>query len=245
MVDKHLTEGVESQLFTQRERHLIELYISEVNALSQITAERKYSLVVALTHMRKYIADYHTCTTPEVFLSIERYRSSGKHMESSQRIYLSAYKRFLLWLVESGYNKTIDANKITKLSLKIPPSLKTADDILTPEELQNILQATTSVRDRALLEVLYESMGRINEVATLTGGQITFHDVYATVEVESKTGTPRRVPLYTSQIALKRWMTVYPNKITPDNYVFTNSRTSNNMPIKYCNTKKIISSSLV
>jgi site-specific recombinase XerD len=222
------------------EKHLIQLFISEVGAIRQITTHRKYAIATALLNFKEYIQDYRTCNTEDIFISIEQYRSSSDHAESYQKVLLSIYKRFLLWLYESEYNTTLNPTKLLKISVKTKPVLKTADDILTPTELQLLFEATKSLRDRALLEVLYESMGRIGEVATLKWRQITFHNTHATITLDSKTGIPRKVPLYTSPIYLKHWMDHYPSKAAPEKYVFQTVNSGGKKCLTYSGVKYLI-----
>jgi integrase len=186
------------------------------------------------------VQDYQLCTNQEIFISIENYRSCSGHSDSYQKTLLSIYKRFLLWLCESEYNTTLNPTKIVKLSLKLKPTLKTADDILTPHELQSLLEATKNLRDRTLLEVLYESMGRIGEVATLKWRQITFHDSHATITLDSKTGIPRKVPIYTSPTALKRWMDLYPSKAAPEKFVFAKYHSQGRKSLSYAGVRWIM-----
>ena len=230
---RFIEEAVHSQKISLKEKSLIELFISEISTLHHISAHRKYAILTALVKFKDYIQDYSTCTTQDIFISIEHYRTMSGHSPANQNMTLGIYKRFLLWLCESEYNTTLNPTKISKLSLKKPAPLKTAEDILTPQELEALYDATKTPRDRALLEVLYESMGRIGEVAMLKWGSLTFHDNYITVALESKTDYPRKVPLHTSQIALKRWMDYYPIEITPEKYIFLIARSEGKKPLTY------------
>ena len=154
-------------------------------------------------------------------------------------------KRFLLWLCESEHNSTLIQKKIEKLRINNPTPLKTANDILTADELASILNATKNLRDRALLEVLYESMGRINEVATLKWEQIQFHKDYATVTLQSKTDSPRKVPLHTSHISLRHWMDRFPGGATPEKYIFTPFYSKGLRVIKYETVRVIINTARI
>jgi len=232
--------NVAAQKITSKEKILIELFISEAGVIRHITPQRKFAIAISLVSLRNYIGDYLTCTTPEVYISIERYRASSGHSESYQKITLSTYKRFLIWLHESEYNTALNPTKIKNLSLKRKATFKTADDILTPQELKVLYEATRTLRDRALFEVLYESMGRVGEVAMLTWGQVTFHDTYTTITLESKTDYPRKVPLYTSQLILKRWREYYPVDITPDMYVFQKGGSEGKSPLTYHGVRRML-----
>ena len=181
-----------------------------------------------------------TCTTQEIFIAIEQYRSCSGHATSYQKTLLGTTKRFLLWLIESEYNTTLNSTKIMKLQLKSPYNLKTANDILTGSELQSIFEATKNLRDRALLEVLYDSMGRIGEIAMLKWDQIQFQQHYATVTLESKTGIPRKVPLYTSHVVLRQWMNHYPVKKLEGKYIFQIANSGGKKNISYDTVRTIV-----
>jgi integrase/RNA polymerase subunit RPABC4/transcription elongation factor Spt4 len=102
----------------------------------------------------------------------------------------------------------------------MPTALKSENDILTGDELERMFQSMKNLRDRTFIEVLYDSMGRINEVCTLQWNQIVFHDNHAVITLQSKTDKPRKIPLHTSHVTLKLWNYQYPNRASPDDYVF-------------------------
>ena len=83
-------------------------------------------------------------------------------------------------------------------------------------------------------------MGRIGEVATLKWGQIMFDSEYATVTLESKTGIPRKVPLYTSHVSLKHWMAYSSSNGAPDKYIFHTMDSKGNKSLSYDGVRVII-----
>ena len=87
--------------------------------------------------------------------------------------------------------------------------------------------STKNIRDRTLLELLYDSMGRVNEVATLRWGDITFHNNYATVTLQSKTDYPRKVPIYTAHVSLRQ-LKNYSSNTEPADYIFAASAVLHN-----------------
>jgi len=114
-------------------------------------------------------------------------------------------KRFLKW---SGR----DTSDLEKDKLKLPrlEDTITVADLYTKDELAAIFRNCSHVRDRAMLEVLYESALRANELLTMTFKNTTFNeDGTATIIISGKTGT-RSVPLFESVPALKMWLDVHP-----------------------------------
>ena len=74
----------------------------------------------------------------------------------------------------------------------------TIKDLYTREELRKILDATHHTRDRAMVEVLYESAFRASELLSMTFQGVAFQeDGTALVTTTGKTGT-RQIPIFRS-----------------------------------------------
>lgn len=91
----------------------------------------------------------------------------------------------------------------------------TVDDLYTRDELNRIFDACHDTRDIALVQVLYESACRANELLSMQIEKILFNDdTTVTTIVKGKTGT-REVILYQSVPALREWLNVHPHKTGP------------------------------
>jgi integrase/recombinase XerD len=88
-------------------------------------------------------------------------------------------------------------------------------EILSLEEVQRLIAACNSIRNRALVHVLYESGGRAGEVLGLRVKDVEFDKLGAVVVVRGKTGA-RRIRLIESVPDLQRWLAVHPNRMDPD-----------------------------
>ena len=128
-------------------------------------------------------------------------------------------------MVENNYSD-IDARKLNKIK---PPGIdtmtKTADMLLSEEEVQRMIAAATTSRDRAILSVLYEGGLRIGELGSMTWNDVHFTDVNVTLNTDAKTAKPRFIPLYTSKPYLIQWKNDYPLKIEPSSFVFLTATT--------------------
>ena len=114
-------------------------------------------------------------------------------------------KRFYRWMAESNFSE-IDPKKIR--AIKIPGKdrmTKTVDMIITPDEVEAIIRACESPRDRALFGMLWDGGFRAVEVGTLTWEQIRFVECGAVVNVDAKTEFPRYVRLLCSSANLTQW----------------------------------------
>jgi hypothetical protein len=82
-------------------------------------------------------------------------------------------------------------------------------------------------------------MGRVNEVSTLQWGDITFHNNYATVSLQSKTKYPRKVPIYTAHVALRQ-LKNYTSHTEPTDYIFASRGTEGKCPIGYQGVRTLL-----
>ena len=92
-------------------------------------------------------------------------------------------------------------------------------EILSPEEVQRLIAACDSLRNRALVHLTYEGGLRAGEALNLRVGDVEFDGLGAVVTVRGKTGA-RRVRLIESVPDLQRWMASHPERGSPDALLF-------------------------
>jgi site-specific recombinase XerD len=138
--------------------------------------------------------------------------------------YIAHLKRFYRWMIEQGH--PIDLVKLNRIKTPgIDRMTKTADDMLTEDEVQSIYMATGRVRDRALFSMMYEGGFRPVDLYDLQWGRVQFNDQNVVVTTNAKVDeNPRRVPLFKCRGYLVQWRDDYPGKPEGDNYVFVSLR---------------------
>ena len=123
-------------------------------------------------------------------------------------------------MVDSNYT-TIDEKKIKKVK---PPAVtqmtKTAEQLLSEEDIRKMIDTCTNSRDRAIIAMIYEGGFRIGEIASLRWHQLKFNDWNVAVNVDNKTRKPRYVPLVMARPYLATWKNDYPCSLTDDRFVF-------------------------
>jgi site-specific recombinase XerD len=92
-------------------------------------------------------------------------------------------------------------------------------DLLTAEEKMKLLKATENPRDRALLEVLFESGRRLGEILTLRIRDIEFDEMGAKLFVNGKVGQDF-VRIISSTPALSVWLDNHALSENPDSPVW-------------------------
>ncbi len=138
---------------------------------------------------------------------------------------------FLLWLIAEGHNSHLPERKL--LAIKRPSAetmTKKAADMLSVEDIEKLLRACATSRDRALIMMLYEGGFRIGELGNLTWGDIKFDDSGVVVNTNGKTMKPRYIRLTMSREYLAAWKNDYPFSPVTEAVVFV---THHKEPITY------------
>lgn len=138
---------------------------------------------------------------------------SSQYAEWTKHDFKIAIKKFWKWLknCEEGYPPEV---RWVKATLKHHQK-KLPDEILTPAEIQRLIGSARTVRDKALISVLYESGCRIGELMGLKIKHVQFNDHGAVIHVFGKTGS-RRILLIDSVSCLSTWLSVHPTREIPE-----------------------------
>ena len=104
--------------------------------------------------------------------------------------FVRAFRAFASWLEEQEYT---EGNRLGRFKHK--PAKPPIIEPLTEEEIRRVLDATTSMRDRALITTLVDTGLRASEILTLRLDDARVDDTTATLLVMGKGGRQRVVPL--------------------------------------------------
>lgn len=249
--------GVSEEKITERDADLITNFVLESG--SGCSPGRKYKMTHTLVNARQFLPEYENLTLSDLLEGIDSIKTDKKpdgsnlFTRNTQIDYIRLTKRFVLWLIDEGIINIPE--KKVRANVKSPAyrSTKTNEEMLTEEEIRNMLEECTNTRDRALISMLYEGAFRLGEIADMKWSQVTFNDWSAQVVIagESKTGINRYVPLVSSRQYLAAWKDEYytisktdkfrekyPEGMTQDSFLFiTNYRYQ---PLHYNNTAKHI-----
>ncbi len=152
------------------------------------------------------------------------------YKQNTQRDFLNFIKRFYVWLIDHQYSSI---PKETVLQIKVPRTdamTKTAEMMLSEDEVRAMINACMNSRDRALIATLYEGGFRIEEIGLLTWSQIKVDDYGMIINTNKKTEKPRYIRLVSATPYLAQWRNDYPYAIAADGLVFTSRK---NLPLRY------------
>lgn len=233
-IERALSDGT----LTETEVSHLREFVAEVSATRHISPGRRYKLTYFTIVCRRFMPrPWNEMTIGDLYTGVQALTTarkedgSPKYKKNTQLDLVSHIKRYALWLIENGYS-SMPAEKVRKIRPPSPDKMTTtAGDLLTEEEIRAMIEASKTVKDRALVSVLYESGCRIIELAQLKWGDVRFEEWCAWINVDGKTGKPRLIPLVASRGYLAAWKADYPLQVRDDALVFLTNNTFK--PIKY------------
>jgi len=137
----------------------------------------------------------------------------SKYSDWSKKDFKVAIKRFYKWLKgkDEEYPEEVKWIKTGFRNSKH----KLPEELLTEDEVNRIAEQATHPRDKAFVQILYESGCRIAELLTLRIKNIHFDEYGATLRVTGKTGD-RRVRIVASTPSLAAWLDIHPKRNNPE-----------------------------
>lgn len=210
---------------TRSDADLILEHLYERQAQRGISDETVRTSASYIALLRDHTPEFEQCTTGDVMKAVAAIRRL--HLRpNTERKYILHIKQFFAWLDERGIAE-IDISKIDKV--KAPPAdwiTKTSDEMLTIDEVQRIIKACRTSRDRAMLAVLYEGALRPIEIIKMNWKQIEFDRYGAKLTTDGKTGKRRHIRLIMSAQYLAAWQADYPGDASGDAPIFIRLRGS-------------------
>ncbi len=156
---------------------------------------------------------------------------------NSKQTFKIMMKKFYKWFEGNGeeYPEKI---KWLKATLKNNHK-KLPDELLTEEEIEKLIRACQSQRDKALFATLAESGCRIGEIANLKIKDVFFDEYGGKISVTGKTGA-RIVRLVNSSPYLHEWINNHPYNNNRENYLWINLK---GKPVTYTRIASILKNS--
>lgn len=230
-MSKTLAEKLETQVrvgnISQSESDLISAFIFEIQAQRGSSDNgmltRAWSLVRVAVALHTFDAKLDNLETDQVFRLITNLRGNGfsKNYLNDQ---IKTFKRFLLWRIENGVT-SLNEKKIR--AIRAPGmdwSTKKPTDLLSKDEVLQVINACTNSRDRAIISMLYDGSLRPVDLRELTWAAVTFDDYGVLIRTSAKTGKERLIRLTFSGPYFSQWKTDYPGNPEGQNPVFVSHR---------------------
>jgi len=106
--------------------------------------------------------------------------------------------------------------------------LKRIENILTPQEVEQLINKADNPRDKALIGLIYYSATRIGEIINIQMKHIKFKEYITELTVYGKTGL-RVIPIVECTKLLHNWLDAHGDKENKEAYVWINIGTTKNI----------------
>jgi integrase len=150
--------------------------------------------------------DFDKIEKRDLYMFISGLERSDKS-EWVKHDYKISLKKFYKWQCE---DERPELTKWIKTTMK-KRNQKLPEEMLSESDVLYLIENAESIRDKAIVAILWDIGARIGEIGTLSLKHIKFDEYGAIVNVKGKTGY-RRVRAVWSVEYLKAWMEVHPEK---------------------------------
>jgi len=194
-------------------------------------------LMVITRMINKNFRDMNKDDIRELVVKIQ---TKENYSENTKADYKKTVKKFFQWLEGLEWKCKKYPEKVEWISTSIKNNKKKLpDELLTQDEIKEMIKNAKNSRDKALISVLYESGCRIGELLEMKTNQVQFDNYGVVMMVYGKTGS-RRVRLISSVPSLSRWLQDHTN---PNNgsHLWVNRSTNNRgQRLSYTKTVKLL-----
>ena len=175
---------------------------------------------VLLTFARLNPKDFDQWTRTDVEQLVGHFvTAQPRYSPETLGTYKSMLKNFLTWVTQPNDFPTKTPPAIVSW---ITSHVRARDkkrlerkDLLTPDDIEKLLNVCPSIRDKALLAVLWETGARISEIGNEQLQQVTKSEHGFSLDITGKTG--QRSPLVISSAPyLSAWLNSHPFRDQPD-----------------------------
>jgi site-specific recombinase XerD len=224
-----IQKALDERRFNEKDAELVRTFTNELQATVGISISRVNKITFTLVGWRRILSKpFNQCTISDLYKGIMDLKKSktqiGNKTYKANTIsdFLKVLKQFYTWLAKNKHTK-IPHERLQEI--KTPGRdlmTTTASDLLTPDEITQMVKACKRDADRALLMTLYEGAFRIGEIGRLKWGDLTFDEYGVIANVSFKTDKPRYIRLVMSLDYLSRLRSTYPGTPEGDSLVFVN-----------------------
>jgi Site-specific recombinase XerD len=224
---RSVQQALDEGRLTPLDAELIEEFTDSLRAKRGISQGRVDKLTFTLVGWRRFIdKPFEECREKDLIRAIPLLRdgrSAHNHRPFKQNTisdFIKILKQFFTWLIRMEYSP-IKQYQIDEIKAPSRDTMvRTAEDILTEEEVKLLIQHAKRDYDRAFIAVHYEGGFRFGELSELRWRDVKFDEYGAVINTNFKTGLARYVRLILSTEYLAKWRSLSRGK--PNDLVFAN-----------------------
>lgn len=230
-----ILEKINESSISRRNKKLILAFYNE-RLPTGLSKPRQYKYLYTLERIARELKKDFDKAAKKDIINLMGYFEKGNLSEWSKHDYKVIIKIFFRWLRKSDeYPPEVRWIKSSFRNNHLLP-----EEILTEEEVKKMVENAETLRDKALILVLYDSGCRIGEIMTLRIRNVQFDNYGAVLIVSGKTGD-RRVRLMSSAPKLASWIENHPLKIDLEAPLWVNFSCNNKYGrLGYTSTKEML-----
>jgi site-specific recombinase XerD len=225
-----LNRGVKIKQIDKKNADIIKKFIEYEKASRYIKGMRSSKIAQTLISWRKFYSGDWSEINPEYLTeSINRllnYKTvrGQNYAPNTVADHINILKTFYSWMIKRKLT-TLTREDLAEIHTPKIPETREAKDMITRQEVAEMIAACKSHRDQAIIAVTFESAGRINEIAGAKWGDLEYTPegaIKLTID-DQKNNVKRLTPLLMSVEYLAAWRRVYSGTPDGDNLIFTDS----------------------
>ncbi len=179
----------------------------------------------------KFNTDFDTATKDDITGIVAKIERQD-YTTNTKNGYKICIKKFYRWIYGMYDGENPDITKWIKTK-PVRDSPVQKEDLITQDEVTKMIKAAAHPRDKALIALLYDSGGRIGEIANAKIKDIHFDKNGARIFLDGKTGK-RTIRIIMSTSYLASWLSIHPqlNDLNAPLWVGIGSN-NRDQPVKY------------
>ena len=190
-----------------------------------------------LPKLAEYLGKDFAKATKKDFEDVLNKLESSHYAPQTKLDFKKSIKKFYKWL--NGGEECPESVKWIKTGRKINNN-KLPEELLTEDDVKQMIEAAYNPRDRAIISVLWESGCRAGELLTMDIKHIVFEESITRAILQGKTGA-RRVPLLDSTPYISEWLNNHPFRDNPSAPLWVGIGTvGRNKPMSYAALRKML-----
>lgn len=226
---EHLIKsGIGNKRLTEHDAEILTEFITtrKTKAGTKVTPIRKTKLAQTLISAKQFLKSQFTDATIKDLSAAVDALNDSNYKQNTKNDHITILKLFYRWLIRKRLtNITLEQLSDEDDGIRAPGvNTETAEakDLITRDELSTIIKGCMTLRDKAIVAILYESAARISEISRLKWGDLEYTNdgiIKLTIHDE-KTKKKRYAPLLMSMEYLAAWRSSYPGKPSDNTYIF-------------------------